>query len=161
MLKGFEQVSEDEKRKAEEGFSISRNRKLFETGDKFKVVGYDFEKAVFIDKNGNETRSENSCPVLKTTSKTIFLSMITREKPGDGDKVYLPNGTFDKLVRQIVAKNEGKSDGTILKAIVEATKDKEVVVTRVSYNIETEYGRRTKDLYHLNFVEANKEANND
>lgn len=157
MLKGFEQVSDDEKQKAEEGFSISRNRKLFETGDRFKVVDYGFEKAVFVDKNGNETRSENSCPVLKTTTKTIFLNMILREKPGDGDKVYLSNGTFDKLVRQIVAENEGKTDGTILKAVVEATKDKEVVVTRVSYNVETEYGRRTKDLYHLNFVEDNRD----
>ena len=161
MLKGFEQVSENEKKTADNGFSISRNRKLFETGDKFKVVDYDYEKAVFVDKNGNETRSEYSSPVLKTTTKTIFLNMILREKPGNGDKVYLSNGTFDKLVRQVVAKNEGKPDGTILKEIVKATKGKEVVVTRETYNIDTEYGRRTKDLYHLNFVEDIKGDNKD
>lgn len=124
----FEHVSEDERKKSEEGFGISNGSSPFYQGAKLKVTGHDYSHPVI-----NGKKSPNKSPVFVTSIGDMFLSMSTKGHVSFDGNVLYPNGSFNQFVVKTIRENKGKTDADIWKALEDGSKDKEIQITRKGY----------------------------
>lgn len=131
MLTGFVKVNGAQKEQADKAHRIGTGASAFQPNVVFQVTDYDYKKA---EKDGKVDAEAFSNPVLTTNiGVDVFLSMVTRAKVDSDGKILEPNGTFNNFVKETIAKNSSKEDGEIMKAIVEGSKGKDIIVTRKPY----------------------------
>lgn len=135
MALEFKPVDQTTKEAADKSNSIYNGNSPFVDGLQFTISGHDY---VFPIVNGKQ--GTNKCPVLSTSVGNLFLSTLTRNKVDFDGKVLTPNGTFNQLVRNAI--REGGDNGTILKRIEDAVKDKQLLVRRTPYVLRTKDGRQ-------------------
>lgn len=133
MLTGWQETS-----KGGNTFTITNGNSPFQDNVTFNVTGYTH---ILPMNDGKVSKDARPNPVLKTTIGNLFVSMLIREKVTFDKTFVKPNGTFNNKVRDIIKDNPGKNNDAILKAIVDAVKDKELVCTRVPYVARTQDGR--------------------
>ncbi len=143
-LEGFQEENNDTTT------SIKRVRSPFQDGVVFTISGYSYKKAIFeIDGKAVEGHLN---PVLTTSVGDLFLSMVTRSRVKSDCTIITPDGTFNKFVREQIAKHN--TNGEIMQAIVDGCKDRKIVVSLVPYSKLTKNGTQIATaLVELNFVE--------
>lgn len=149
-LTGFQELQNQELENAKKGFNISLGNSPFQHGVRFKVTGFTFTVPL---EDGKPKANARTLPVLVTTVGNLYLSLLTKRKVGSDGEIRTPNGTFNKAVADIIKASNGKTDGEILQAIVDANKDKEIETLRTPFvaksKLQTEYA---SDLIEFNFV---------
>ena len=131
MLTGFVKADDNKIEVANKSFSISMSNSPFQNKVTFKVTSFTYKQA---ENDGKVDADAMVNPVLTTTVGDMFLSMILKAKVDADGKILEPNGTFNQFIKDTISKNNGKSNGEILNAIVDGCKDKEVVVSRQPYS---------------------------
>ena len=131
MLTGFVKVDDNKIEVANKSLSISMSNSPFQNKVTFKVTGFTYKQA---ENDGKVDADAMVNPVLTTTVGDMFLSMTLKAKVDADGKILEPNGTFNQFIKDTISKNNGKSNGEILNAIVDGCKDKEVVVSRQPYS---------------------------
>lgn len=138
MLTGFINVTDEQKKTADESLSISLGTSPFQNGALFKVTGFGYKQA---ENDGKVAVNARVNPVLTTSIGDLFLSMAIKPKIDAEGKVREPNGSFNKHVKDTIQANLGKSNGEILQAIVDGCKDKEIFVTKTNIDALSKDGR--------------------
>ena len=139
MLTGFVKADDNKIEVANKSFSISMGNSPFQNKVTFKVTGFTYKQA---ENDGKVDADAMVNPVLTTTVGDMFLSMTLKAKVDSEGKILEPNGTFNQFIKDTISKNNGKSNGEILNAIVDGCKDKEVVVSRQPYSAISKDGRK-------------------
>lgn len=151
MLTGFRPVDDVTKQKADQSTSISLGNSPFQHNVKFKVTDYGYRKA---ENDGKVDKDAYTNPVLTTTVGDLFLSMLIKARVKANGDIISPNGTFNVFVKDTITANSGKSNGEILKAIVDGCKGKELIVERVPYSAKSKDGREyAASAVNINFAE--------
>mgnify|MGYP006878126300 CR=1 FL=1 len=149
MLTGFVEADNKKIETANKSFSISMGHSPFQDRVTFKVTGFTYKQA---QNDGKVDANASVNPVLTTSVGDMFLSMAIKARVDAEGHILEPNGTFNRFIGDTISANTGKSNGEILKAIVNGCKDKEVVVSRQPYAAITKDGRRfASSLVILNF----------
>ena len=149
MLTGFVKADEKKIETANKSFSISMGNSPFQDRVTFKVTDFTYKQA---ENDGKVDAIAFTNPVLTTTVGDMFLSMTLKARVDAEGRILEPNGSFNKFVKDTISRMAGKSNGEILKAIVDGCKDKEVVVSRQPYAAMTKDGRKyAASLVVLNF----------
>lgn len=149
MLTGFVKADEKKIETANKSFSISMGNSPFQDRVTFKVTDFTYKQA---ENDGKVDANAFTNPVLTTTVGDMFLSMTLKARVDAEGRILEPNGSFNKFVKDTISRMAGKSNGEILKAIVDGCKDKEVVVSRQPYAAMTKDGRKyAASLVVLNF----------
>lgn len=139
MLTGFVKADDNKIEAANKSFTIGMGYSPFQDGVTFKVIGFTYKQA---ENDGKVDAKASVNPVLVTNVGDMFLSMTLKARVDAEGKILKPNGTFNSFVKDTISKMAGKSNGTILTAIVDGCKDKEVVVSRQPYVAITKDGRK-------------------
>ena len=139
MLTGFVKADDKKIEAANKSFTISMGQSPFQQGAVFEVNGFTYKQA---ENDGKVDANAFANPVLTTTIGDMFLSMALKARVNAEGSVLEPNGTFNRFIKDTISANAGKSNGEILKAIVDGCKDKEVKVSRQPYAAITKDGRR-------------------
>lgn len=139
MLTGFVKADDKKIETANKSFTISMGNSPFQQNAIFKVTGFTYKQA---ENDGKVDANAFANPVLTTTIGDMFLSMALKARVNAEGSVLEPNGTFNRFIKDTISANTGKSNGEILKAIVDGCKDKEVKVSRQPYAAITKDGRR-------------------
>ena len=139
MLTGFVKADDKKIEAANKSFTISMGQSPFQQGAVFEVNGFTYKQA---ENDGKVDANAFANPVLTTTIGDMFLSMALKARVNAEGSVLEPNGTFNRFIKDTISTNAGKSNGEILKAIVDGCKDKEVKVSRQPYAAITKDGRR-------------------
>lgn len=134
MLTGFKEVENVADRDKKTTIS---ERSRFLNGVQFTITGHTY-KHPEID---GKVRTDISSPVLISSIGDVFLSMLTRKHVSAGGEILSPDGTFNKIVEEILSTNLSKSDGEILGEIEKACKGKTLVVRREAFVRKTSDGR--------------------
>lgn len=116
----------------------------------FRVTGYSFRKAEI---DGKVDKDAFLNPVLETTIGDLFLSTILRGRITADGTVLIPSGTFNLFVKEQIAAH--RTNGEILKAIVDGCENKDLIVRRTPYAGVTKDGRQyAAALVEIDFKEA-------
>lgn len=149
-LTGFQTVTSTERSEFDGKTSIRMSNSPFQHGVTFTISGYDYKKP---EVDGRVQEDAPTCPVLTTSVGDLFLSTVLRPKVNKDGAILEPNGSFNRVVREIILQKT--TNGEILTAIVAASKDKKVRVTRVPYVGLSKDGRQfPAAIVQLDFVEA-------
>ena len=149
MLTGFVKADEKKIETANKSFSISMGNSPFQDRVTFKVTDFTYKQA---ENDGKVDANAFTNPVLTTTVGDMFLSMTLKARVDAEGRILEPNGSFNKFVKDTISRMAGKSNGEILKAIVDGCNNKEVVVSRQPYAAMTKDGRKyAASLVVLNF----------
>ena len=105
MLTGFEAI--ENKNKGQQTFNLSKGISPFQHDVEFTVTGWNMVVPVV---DGKKNDKANPIPVLTTTAGDAFISMIIKPKITAEGKMVEPNGTFNKMVKEMIVSNKGKSD---------------------------------------------------
>jgi hypothetical protein len=147
QLTGFTSLKGKERTNAERAHTIGQGQSPFQQDVTFSVTDYDFQVANI---DGKPKEDGNKCPVLVTSVGSLFLSLLTKKKVTADGTILEPDGTFNRLVRELIIANRTKTNGEILKAIVDACKDKTVSVLRTPYVRKTSFGEQPAELIEFN-----------
>lgn len=139
MLTGFVKADDNKIEVANKSLSISMSNSPFQNKVTLKVTGFTYKQA---ENDGKVDADAMVNPVLTTTVGDMFLSMTLKAKVDADGKILEPNGTFNQFIKDTISKNNGKSNGEILNAIVDGCKDKEIVVSRQPYSTISKDGRK-------------------
>ena len=139
MLTGFIKADDKKIEAANKSFTISMGHSPFQQGAVFEVNGFTYKQA---ENDGKVDANASANPVLTTSIGDMFLSMALKARVNAEGSVLEPNGTFNRFIKDTIGANAGKSNGEILKAIVDGCKDKKVVVSRQPYVAITKDGRK-------------------
>lgn len=139
MLTGFVKADDKKIEAANKSFTISMGNSPFKQNAIFKVTGFTYKQ---VENDGKVDANAFANPVLTTTIGDMFLSMALKARVNAEGSVLEPNGTFNSFIKDTISANTGKSNGEILKAIVDGCKDKEVKVSRQPYAAITKDGRK-------------------
>lgn len=131
----FKKVSDAKKEKENKSFSISQGNSPFVNGVTFEVNGFGYKEA-----KTNDGKTTSPSPILETTIGDLFLTMIMRSKVNSDGEILEPDGTFNKFVKDTIAKNSNKNNGEILSAIVDECKNKKIKVNREYYSAKSSWG---------------------
>ena len=149
MLTGFVKADDKKIETANKSFSISMGQSPFQDRVAFKVTGFTYKQA---EDDGKVDANASVNPVLTTSVGDMFLSMALKARVNAEGAILEPSGTFNRFIKDTISKMAGKSNGEILAAIVDGSKDKEVVVSRQPYVAITKDGRKfASSLVILNF----------
>lgn len=130
MLTGFVKASDEKIEVANKSFTISMGHSPFQQDAVFEVTGFTYKQ---VENDGKVDAKAFTNPVLTTSIGDMFLSMALKARVNEEGAILEPNGTFNRFIKDTISKNAGKSNGEILKAIVDGCKDKKVVVSRQPY----------------------------
>lgn len=139
MLTGFVKADDKKIEAANKSFTISMGNSPFQQGAVFVVTGFTYKQA---ENDGKVDANASANPVLTTSIGDMFLSMVLKARVNAEGSILEPNGTFNHFSKDTISANAGKSNGEILKAIVDGCKDKKVKVSRQPYVAITKDGRR-------------------
>ena len=139
MLTGFVKADDNKIEAANKSFTISMGGSPFQPGATFVVTGFTYKQAEIDGKVGADAPTS---PVFITSIGDMFLSMVIKAKVSAEGSILEPNGTFNHYVKDTISRMSGKSNGEILKAIVDGCKDKKVAVSRQPYVAISKDGRR-------------------
>lgn len=148
-LTGFQTATENETNAANASTSIKQGNSPFQHNVQFTISKFSYEKA---EVDGKVDKDAYLNPVLITSVGSLFLSTVLRSRVKDDGSVLTPDGTFNKFCREQISKYN--TNGEILKAIVDGSEDKKIVVNRIPFASISKDGRRIPSfLVELNFVE--------
>ena len=139
MLTGFVKADDKKIETANKSFTISMGNSPFQQGVVLEVTGFTYKQ---VENDGKVDDNAFANPVLITSKGDMFLSMTLKARVNAEGSVLEPNGTFNRFIKDTISANAGKSNGEILKAIVDGCKDKKIVVSRQPYVAISKDGRR-------------------
>lgn len=163
MLEKFVNASNEVIATADNAFTLSMGTSPFQVGVSFKITGYSYQQAKEVGKEVAE--DAYACPVLTTDLKSgdgsdpnapkfcaIFLSMIIKKKVAKDGTIKIPTGEINRAVIRIIAENTGRSNGIILKAILDEISNKEIIVSREYFAAVSKSGSEyTASIINLNY----------
>lgn len=138
-LTGFQTASQNAIESASQLHTLTRSVSPFQQGVGFRITGFTYKLAEIDGKVDKDARPQ---PVFTTSiDADLFVRALTRPVPTvDGPLEH--KGTFNLFVRDYIASHKDKSDGELLKGIVEECKDKDLMVERVPYVANSRDGRQ-------------------
>ena len=139
MLTGFVKADDKKIEAANKSFTISMGHSPFQQSAVFEVTGFTYKQ---VENDGTVDAKAFANPVLTTSIGDMFLSMALKARVNAEGAILEPNGTFNRFIKDTISTNAGKSNGEILKAIVDGCKDKKVVVSRQPYAAISKDGRK-------------------
>ena len=128
MLTGFVALPQDDQAR-----TLSAGNSPFVDGVEFTLTGH---RHVFPIIDGTEKRDGYPLPVFTTSlgaEAYLFLSMVLKQKVDADNHILTPSGSFNALVREIIAANAGNTDNQILATIEARMTGKRIRVTRVPF----------------------------
>lgn len=149
-LTGFQTASESVAQEASARHTLTRSVSPFQPGTGFRITGFAF-RVVEID--GKVPADARPQPVFTTTiNADLFVRSLTRAVPTINGPLE-HKGTFNLFVRDYIATHKDKSDGELLQGIVDACKDRDLIVERVPYTAVSRDGRQyATSLVEIYFV---------
>lgn len=114
-LTGFSELNGTALETAKCGFSITLGNSPFQDDVLFTIIGFTFTVPM---EDGKVKQDARALPVLITSIGNLYLSLLLKRKITADGKVITPDGSLNRLVREIVGKANGKTDGEILQTIV-------------------------------------------
>lgn len=150
MLTDFKPVTNDAKAKADKQMFLTRGNSPFKDGIEFTITGYNYVQP---EENGRVDAKARTLPVFVTSVGNLFLSMITKKKVLSDGSFREPDGTFNKDFAKKLSELSGKTDGDILTEMVNAFKDKTIVVDRQLVSVKRDGREVVSTIINLNYKE--------
>ena len=138
-LTGFAELNGNALENAKKGFNISLGHSPFQDNAMFAITGFTFTVPM---EDNKEKKDARTLPVLTTSVGNLYLSLLTKRKVTSEGQILTPDGSLNKVVREIIASESKKTDGEILQSIVDDPRIKghDIKTKRSSFIMKTRLG---------------------